>query len=55
MLGDPERRKLYDETGIMTDDLSSTNLGDLQAFFKSYFAPVTTQGIDAVYVRPPGA
>jgi DnaJ family protein C protein 9 len=49
VLGDAEKRKIYDETGSMSDDLelSSTDFDKLKAFFRHQYKAVTEDEIDA--------
>lgn len=47
ILGDADKRKIYDETGSMSDELSSTDFDQLKAFFRGQFKAVTEEEIEA--------
>lgn len=44
VLGDAEKKKLYDEQGIIDDDIDSEI--DWQKLWREYFKPITTADID---------
>lgn len=45
------RRKVYDETGITSDDLASGSFDELKAYFDAIFKRVTKDDIEQFEVR----
>ncbi|GAX76760.1 hypothetical protein CEUSTIGMA_g4207.t1 [Chlamydomonas eustigma] len=48
VLGDPDRRKLYDETGIVSEDaLGGASFDDLKAYYGNIFKRVTEEDLNS--------